>query len=247
MCFTINIHTTRDAIEKRFEADASVLNDFDFRYFYRAFENPLLPVITGEEPGVVQLMQWGLIPHWVRDIEQAEKIRKGTYNARAETLDAKPSFRSAYGKNHCVIITCGFFEWQHLGNQKIPWYISSKNNPFMTLAGIYDEWGSGGDRKAFRSFSIVTVPANPLMEKIHNTKKRMPAILDRLNERNWMETSERSEYGRVHTPYEELLTPYEEEQLSAYTVSKSITSPGTDPHEKAVIEPVHYHIDQRLF
>lgn len=240
MCFTINIHTTRDAIEKRFEADASALNDFDFRFFYRAFENPLLPVITGEDPGVVQLMQWGLIPHWVRDMEHAEQIRKGTCNARAETLDVKPSFRGAYGKNHCILITCGFFEWQHLGNQKIPWYISDRNDPLMALAGIYDEWGNGGDNKVFRSFSIVTVPANPLMEMIHNTKKRMPAILDQPKEKNWLKTGEGYEYDR-------LLTPFEEERMKAYTVGKTITSPGADPRDKSVIEHVHYHIDQRLF
>ncbi len=230
MCFTINIYTTRDAIEKRFEADASVLNNFDFRFFYRAFENPILPVITSEEPGVVQLMQWGLVPHWVRDMAQAEQIRKGTYNARAETLNKKPSFRNAYGKNHCLIIACGFFEWQHVGNQKIPWYISDKNDQLMAMAGIYDLWSNGADNDAFRGFSIVTTRANPLMEKIHNTKKRMPAILDQPSEKSWLLKVPGIEYGK-------LLTPVNEERLNAYTVGRNISSYRADPHDSSILDP----------
>src|SRR6056297_1453985 len=131
MCFTINLNTTRKEIEKRFNADASVLTDFDFRYFFRAFDNPMLPVITSDNPGVVQLMQWGLIPGWTRDQDQAEKIRRGTYNARAETLHEKPSFRDSFNKRHCIIPACGFFEWQHLGERKIPWHIHDRESPFI--------------------------------------------------------------------------------------------------------------------
>jgi len=86
MCFTIEIHLTRKAIEDRFRVDTSALYDFDFNYFYRAFSNPYIPVIAQEGSSKVQLMQWGLIPAWSRDREEAERIRKGTYNARSETL-----------------------------------------------------------------------------------------------------------------------------------------------------------------
>ncbi|MCK4751597.1 MAG: SOS response-associated peptidase family protein, partial [Bacteroidales bacterium] len=93
MCFTIEVHLTRKAIEKRFSVDTSALYDFDFRYFYKAFSNPFIPVITQLEPGNAQLIQWGLIPSWAGSREKAEQIRQGTYNARAESLHVKPSFR----------------------------------------------------------------------------------------------------------------------------------------------------------
>ncbi|RPI45908.1 MAG: SOS response-associated peptidase, partial [Bacteroidetes bacterium] len=69
MCFTIEVHLTRKAIENRFSVDTSALDEFDFNYFYRAFQNPMIPVITRDEPERVQLMQWGLIPSWVSDRE----------------------------------------------------------------------------------------------------------------------------------------------------------------------------------
>lgn len=241
MCFTINLNTTRDAIEKRFEADASVLSDFDFRFFFRAFENPLLPVITSDNPGVVQLMHWGLIPYWSRDRDHAERIRRGTYNARAETLSEKPSFRDSFNKRHCIIPVCGFFEWQHAGKQKIPWYIHNRKDPFFMLAGIYDHWNRDGEEKIFRTFSVITVPANPLMEKIHNTKKRMPAILDDAQKTIWLNNNyDETEVGSA-------LVPYNEARLNAYTISSAISRTGTDPHDPSVIDPFQYLVDGKMF
>jgi putative SOS response-associated peptidase YedK len=241
MCFTINLNTTRDAIEKRFDADASVLSDFDFRYFYRAFENPLIPVITSDNPGVVQLMQWGLVPHWTRDREQAEKIRRGTYNARAETLTDKPSFRDSFNKRHCIIPIIGFYEWQHTGNQKIPWYIHNRKDPFLILAAIFDFWKGDTENAQTGTFSVITVSANPLMEKIHNTKKRMPAILDDCQKTIWLNGN------HANTEAGSVLVPHNEAGLNAYTISSAITRAGTDPHDPSIITPSKHHLDGRLF
>ncbi|MEX0981798.1 MAG: SOS response-associated peptidase [Bacteroidales bacterium] len=243
MCFTINLNTTRDSIEKRFEADASALSDFDFRYYFKAFNNPLLPVITSDNPGVVQLMQWGLIPRWTRDQDQAEKIRKGTYNARAETLHKKPSFRDSFNKRHCIIPICGFFEWQHAGKRKIPWYIHDRKNPFIALAGIYDLWNNAANEEIIHTFSIITVPANPLMEKIHNTKKRMPAILYDRGEKRWLGNGNND----TESGTKKLLVPYSETRLNAYTVSNLINSPDANPHSQKVIEPFQHHLNGKLF
>ena len=57
MCFTIEVHLSRKAIEERFRVNSSVLYDFDFSYFYTAFSNPSIPVISMEDQSKVQLMQ----------------------------------------------------------------------------------------------------------------------------------------------------------------------------------------------
>ena len=69
----------------------------------------LIPVIAQENPSRVQLMHWGLIPAWSRDGEEAEQIRKGTYNARTETLHEKLSFRGPLNHGRCLIVAGGFF------------------------------------------------------------------------------------------------------------------------------------------
>ena len=177
MCFTINIHLTRKAIEERFRVDTSALYDFSFSYFYRAFNNPFVPVIAMEDPGRVELMQWGLVPSWTGEREQAELIRKGTYNARAETLHEKPSFKQPLVSGRCLVIARGFFEWQLVNGAKIPWYISLASAKPFVFAGLYDSWRDPESGEVLRTFSIITTRANALMEQIHNTKKRMPVIL----------------------------------------------------------------------
>jgi putative SOS response-associated peptidase YedK len=241
MCFTINIHTTRNAIEKRFNVDASALSDFDFRYFYKAFNNPQMPVITQKDPQQVQLMNWGLIPNWVKETEQAEQIKKGTYNARDESLDIKPSFQNALIKGRCWIIAKGFFEWQHVGSEKIPWYISKQNHALFAFAGLYDTWNNPDTGENIKTFSVVTTKANPLMEKIHNTKLRMPVMLYDHNEKEWIKPILEEEYRS------NILLPYNEQLLNTHTISKDISKKSADPDDGKILQKIDYHIDGKLF
>lgn len=241
MCFTIGIKTTRDAIEKRFNADASELSDFDFRYFYKAFEFPLLPVITVQEPGKIRLMHWGLIPSWTRDSEQAMHIRTGTCNARGESLHAKPSFRNAAARQRCLVLVTGFFEWQHTAGQKIPWFIRQKQQELFALGGIFDQWHNPETDRQMNTFSIVTTRANPLMEKIHNTKKRMPVILEQKNEPAWISEHLEAEMEA------QLLSPFNANEMHAHTVGKKISGKNADPHDPEIILPANHYRDGTLF
>ena len=74
-------------------------------------------------PEMIQLLRWGLIPSWTRNSEDANEIRYKTFNARAESVSSKPSFSKSFKSKRCIIPVKGFFEWQHVGNEKIPWYI----------------------------------------------------------------------------------------------------------------------------
>jgi len=241
MCFTIEIHLSRRAIEERFRVDSSALYDFDFNYFYRAFSNPFIPVIAQEDTSRVQLMQWGLIPAWSRNQEEAERIRKGTYNARSETLHEKPSFKVALSAGRCLIIAGGFFEWQLVNQQKIPWYISLKNGDPFVFAGLYDTWRDPLSGETCLSFSIITTEANPMMEKIHNTKKRMPVILKKDLETEWI-SGESSLRKRKH-----LLQPYDSSGLQAYTVTPHLSSPHADPTDPSMILPYKQISPGKLF
>ena len=51
--------------------------------------------------------RFGLIPHWSKD----DKISRHTYNARAETVMEKPSFRDAWQKaQDCIISAQAIYE-----------------------------------------------------------------------------------------------------------------------------------------
>jgi putative SOS response-associated peptidase YedK len=241
MCFTIEIHLSRKAIEKRFSVDTSALFDFDFHYFYKAFSNPLIPVIDQHEPDKVKLSQWGLIPSWVADRDRAEKIRKGTYNARSESLAEKPSFRGPLQKGRCLVIAHGFFEWQLVNGVRVPWYIRLKNNAPFVFAGLCDQWKDPETGSVLHTFTIITTAANPMLEKIHNTKKRMPVILRPDDERDWI-TGDPS--GK---DAQQLLLPLDEKELHAHTVSPVISAQNAVPDDPVLIEPYNFPLPGNLF
>lgn len=241
MCFTIEVHLTRKAIETRFAVNSSALYDFDFSYFYRAFSHPMIPVIGMEDPETVQLRQWGLIPSWVKDRAQAEQIRKGTYNARAETLHEKPSFKGALSTGRCLVIAGGFFEWQLVDGRKIPWYIRLRSGEPFVFAGLSESWRDSENGEIINSCSILTTAAGPLMEKIHNTKLRMPVILRRDREQEWIK-GDISLLRRKH-----ILLPEEDESLEACTVAPNLLGAGADPSDPRIISPYKYDTTGKLF
>ena len=241
MCFTIEVHLTRKAIENRFSVDTSALYDFDFNYFYRAFSNPMIPVIAGDQPEQVSQMQWGLIPSWARDRKKAMQLRKGCYNARSESLQEKPSFREALIKGRCLVLAHGFFEWQHIKGARIPWYIRLKDDSPFAFAGLADAWQDPEDGSIHQTCSIVTTEANPLMEKIHNTKKRMPVILTRENEKGWISGDISLLKAR------QLLLPYDQEEMHAHTIAPGITDPKADPGDPKIIQAHEYPVTGTLF
>lgn len=241
MCFTIELHLSRKAIEERFSVDSSALYDFDFRYFYRAFSNPELPVITQAEPHQIQMFQWGLIPGWTRNREMADRIRQGTYNARAESLQEKPSFREPFRQGRCLVIAHGFFEWQLVNSVKIPWYIRLKSNEPFAFAGLHDTWHDPDSGESVNSFSIITTNANPLLEKIHNTQKRMPVILPPEFEKDWIN-------GVISIQKAgKLLVPIHEKALYAYTISNKLSEKGADPFDPDTLKPYNHPVTGTLF
>ena len=93
MCFYVSISKDADHIATRYSAEFEDEAGFEPIYHASGFNNPCLPVITNELPGTIQMLQWGLIPGWVKDKASADGIKTKTLNARAETIFEKPSFR----------------------------------------------------------------------------------------------------------------------------------------------------------
>jgi putative SOS response-associated peptidase YedK len=231
MCYHLSLIHNLRYLEQRFGASFENPADYEPTYHRAAFSGPAHPVITDEEPGRIKLLEWGLIPGWVKNAEQAEEVRKGTFNAKAETVFQKPSFKSSIKDKRCLVLADGFFEWQSAGMRKYPYYIRLKSKEAFAFAGIWAEWNSGKDAKT--TFSIITTEANPMLEKIHNTKKRMPVILRPEDEKRWLEK------GLKPEEISSMLRPYDENEMEAYTVSKLITS-KEKKNVAEVIAPFEY-------
>lgn len=205
MCYSVKAIAELGQLAKLYKVAAPDGEDYTPKDKISGFAHPLLPVITQEEPARIQLFKWGLIPAWAKE-DRADELAKMTLNAREDTIFEKPSFRDSIGTQRCLLLVDGFYEWRHEGKQKIPYFIAFPNGKPFSLGCIYAVW------KGQPTFSIVTTKANPLMEYIHNTKKRMPLMLSHEEERRWINPE------LTKTEIKELMQPLDEDAMKATIV-----------------------------
>lgn len=203
MCFYLAATSAAKTLEARFNATFTESDLFEPAGEFNAFAHPKLPVIIEGKPDQIELFNWGLVPGWVKDKATADKLKKATLNARIETAFDKPSFREPMRFQRCIIPANAFYEWQHVETEKVKYKISADEEVFA-FAGIWDSW------QDWKGFSILTMPANPLMARIHNTAKRMPFILSPENEQKWLDPERIKLYD-----IQELIVPYPEHLMNA--------------------------------
>jgi putative SOS response-associated peptidase YedK len=241
MCFSVNVNLVKDELESRYGATFPDREKYQPSYYYHAFGLHDIPALCSGSSDRIQLLKWGLIPSWVRNIDEANAIRYKTFNARAESIATKPSFSASFKSKRCLIPVKGFFEWQHIGKEKIPWYIYHTNNEIFSLAGLFDQWVESRTGETFDTFSIITTDANDLMSVVHNSKKRMPAILDKESENKWISLSTNSSEALG------LLKPCPSGILKAHTISSLVNDKSANRNTPEVIRPFNRESDILLF
>ncbi len=136
------------------------------------------------------------VDQWRRGYKDA----KGKFNPGITTLNAigeemllpNKIYRDSALNRRCLVLSSGFFEWRHhfpankrTGEPtktaiKIPHYITLKDKPYFFMAGIYKPWTDKETGETINTVSIITTaaPQGHLMAKVHNSKMRMPCILN---------------------------------------------------------------------
>ncbi len=163
-------------------------------------------------------MRWGLIPSWAKDMAVGSRM----INVRAETIAEKAGFRQSLERRRCLVAADGFYEWEKVGRERLPFYISLTSGEPFAMAGIWDSWRTN-QGKAILSCAIITTQANPLLAPIH---QRMPAILPRELEDAWLDPAV-TDKGLLTA----MLTAYPAEEMEYRRVSTLVNSPANDGPE----------------
>jgi putative SOS response-associated peptidase YedK len=182
-------------------------------------------VIPNTGDNTLSMYRWGLIPSWSRDPSIGDRM----INARSESLAEKPSFRNAYKRRRCLILSDGFYEWKQNPDMKSkqPMYIRLKNARPFAFAGLWEVWHAP-DGSEIRSCTIITTQPNSLLEPIHN---RMPVILPTNAYNEWLVTDDRQPDQLNH-----LLVPYSSTEMMAFPVSKMVNRPEYESPE--LVQPI---------
>lgn len=172
------------------------------------------------------LARWGLVPSWVKDPASFTLL----LNARAETLEEKPSFRAAVRHRRCLMPANGFFEWQRSGSVKQPYWIAPPDGRLLAFAGLWETY-SHPDGGEIDTAALITVDANIMMKSIHH---RMPAIIAPEDFEEWLNNGTVMARDAV-----KLLKPADENLLEATPVStrvNHVTNDGLDLWDREVLE-----------
>ena len=188
----------------------------------------LFAVAEQKDERILDRYRWGLVPSWSKD----PKIGSRLFNARAETVTEKPSFRSAFAKRPCVIPVDGFYEWDHRpGRAKQPNFFTRVDGEPLLMAGLYEYWRNPEepeDAASHKTCTIITTTPSEDMDEIHD---RMPVVLDAHDVETWLNVREHEPDERVL-----LLRPSPQGTLSHYGVDKAVGSVKNDGPQ--LIEPL---------
>ena len=105
MCGRYRLSRRKQVVEEYFDT-APVEDDWNPRYNIAPTDQHF--IVTSEfERRKVQRARWGLVNRWARDNSRASQC----INAKAETLEQRPTFSEAFQKRRCVVPADGFYEW----------------------------------------------------------------------------------------------------------------------------------------
>ncbi|KAK6027941.1 hypothetical protein OSTOST_06026 [Ostertagia ostertagi] len=206
-------------------------------------------------------MEWGFIPGYLNTREEVEKMRKGyadasgkfqkpivTLNGRGdELINPNKIYRKAGLERRCLVLSSGFYEWQHVHGKnkrtgeplktavKYPYRIGVKDQEYFYMAGIWQPWTDRVTGEHVSTFAVVTTEANQLMAQVHNSKNRMPLILEEELAYRWMFDKLDEDQIREIANYQ-----FPSSKMYAYTIERDFrnTSTPTAPFDYPGLAPL---------
>jgi len=216
MCGRFTLYSSLSKLKKVFDVDTVTC---EIKASYNVAPGNEVYAIIRQKDNRLGKLHWGLVPSWAKDLSGASRL----INARAETLQEKPSFRKALEKRRCIIIADGFYEWK----ERQPWYCTPAAGNLFGFAGLWETW-KGSDKSVYHSCTIITTEASESIKEIHD---RMPVILKPETIKEWLNPA-----TLKHEKLNMILKHGHVTRIRTYPVSKFVDSP--ENNDSRCIKPV---------
>ena len=215
MCGRLEIHSALEIIAKVFGIGPGT---FEYSPSYNIAPSQEILLIVNDGKRRLVRSRWGFVPSWSKELSAGYKM----INARAESVADKPSFRSAFQNQRCLVVADGFYEWKKEGTKKRPFYIRLKSGKPFGLAGLYNIWKSPEGEQICTS-TIITTDANEIIQPLHD---RMPVITSPDAYDLWLDPKIRDK-----ALLQNILKSYPAEELEVYEVTPKVNSPKNNAPE----------------
>jgi putative SOS response-associated peptidase YedK len=198
MCYDISFSTKVELITDylpEMDVDPQVSMDFGNNVHVQAQAHRKYPIIFFEDAHYkLRPLEWGVIPEYMATPEQIKKGRSSMCNARSEKIiEDKRSYWHRIRRKRCLIPVTGIFEHREIKGwkNKVPYHVMLRKREMFCLPGLYHYPNRANVEtgEITGTFTLITRPANKIMEQIHNGGEnafRMPLFLPKELEIKWL-------------------------------------------------------------
>lgn len=225
MCGRYTILYNEEEVEIAFDIQLELPFESIYNVTPSNANNPVpLPVITNKKPQTLQYFIWGLVPFF----SKAAVSKYKTINARIENIMTSGAYRKPLQTQRCIVPVNCYFEWQKQEDgTKVPHVIYHRQQKYFGMAGVWDQWTNKETGEIVETFSIITMPALPELEKLHH---RQPVVLSPDNYKHWLK--EGISVSRVM----DLLSDHGNAKLNAYPVASLVNYPANN--RVGILKPI---------
>ena len=209
MCGRFAQPHSSEELARIFRASPTV--DLPGQRFNVAPTDEVAGVVEHHGERLIEPFRWGLVPWYAEDRKGAARL----INARSETVETTPAFRTSFAKRRLIIPAGAFYEWRRIDGRRDPFAVERRDGDPMALAGVWAIWRDSETGERVYTCSILTTVPNELVSPIHN---RMPVILDPADWDLWL--SERAALPDLRR----LLFPLPAEALDIFPVSTAVNN-----------------------
>jgi len=130
---------------------------------------------------------WSLVPGWSKEL----KLKFPTFNARAEGIAEKSTWRKPVQSHRAIVLARGYYEWQGEKGHKTPYFIRYPDDQLMGFAGLYSWWRdhSKAEDDPDRWVLTATILTSDAVQTLADIHDRNPVILPEELWLHWIDPS----------------------------------------------------------
>lgn len=173
MCVQYLTTVNADWVKTHFDLDLPASNTHDV---FPTYPGPIILKSHHTDRTAIGMARFGLLPSWAKE----ETFGRKTYNARAETVADKPSYKHAWTKRHyALVLADAFYEPCYESGKAVRTIIKQTNQEPMGIASIWDTWTEPETGELIVSFSMLTIEAgaHPVMNRMHKPDEEKRTVV----------------------------------------------------------------------
>lgn len=227
MYYKLSNIAKRKEIEREFELEFKYPNLYNPKLVVNGYQEDNLYVITNENPNIISMAIWGLLPNGFNEDWSTFQNAMNTLSLSQEAISQSTWIEEIFKAQRCLLIATGYFTYYYHDGETYPYYVSLKSQKPFFLGGIFTELADG-----FLSCALLTTQAKEPITNFHNINNQMPLVIPESIATEWLSSDDNLETVQniVRNPPQ---TDYRANPIAKEFFTRDILY-------KSILQPVYY-------